>query len=155
MKTCCECKQVKTFDLFHKRSDRPGYRHKCKACWYKKSGKPPGGQKRFNDEELKEHRKASMAKHRATATYAFKHSERQARRRAGKLMATPEWLSPDQLNNIKAYYEVAKGLSDQFGQRFDVDHIIPLKGKTVCGLHVPWNLQVLDRAENIKKSNKV
>lgn len=38
---------------------------------------------------------------------------------------------------------------------FEVDHVIPLRGKDVCGLHTPANLQVLTRAENARKGNKV
>lgn len=72
---------------------------------------------------------------------------KEAKRRAYKSNATPPWLSKEQLKQIEAIYEEAqlKG--------YHVDHIIPLKNKIVCGLHVPWNLQPLPPEENMKKHN--
>lgn len=68
--------------------------------------------------------------------------------------ATPSWLSTDQLDEIKSYYQTAKKLSEQTFILHHVDHIVPINGKNVCGLHVPWNLQVLPAIDNLKKSNK-
>lgn len=70
---------------------------------------------------------------------------RAAKRRAAKLKATPKWADLDEIKNV---YLEAK----YFGMH--VDHIVPLQGKNVCGLHVWDNLQLLSPSENIKKGNK-
>lgn len=71
-----------------------------------------------------------------------------AKRRASKLNATPAWLNKEHLKQIEIIYKNRpKG--------YHVDHIIPLKGINVSGLHVPWNLQYLTANENISKKNKV
>ena len=78
----------------------------------------------------------------------------EAKRRAAKLQRTPKWLSEDHLWMMQQAYELAALRAKMFGFEWHVDHIVPLQGKQVCGLHVPWNLQVIPGTDNIKKSNK-
>ena len=78
-----------------------------------------------------------------------------AKRRAYKLSATPSWLTDEHKASIDSVYWLAKDLKAISGEEYHVDHIIPLKGNDVCGLHVPWNLQVLSAADNLKKSNRL
>ena len=65
----------------------------------------------------------------------------------------PKWLTSEQHAEIEKYYFVARWLTDQSGIKHAVDHIVPLHGENVCGLHVPWNLQVLTLSENSAKGN--
>ena len=69
--------------------------------------------------------------------------------------ATPKWLTDAQKMEIRLKYRLAIELSRATGERHAVDHIIPLHGETVCGLHVPWNLQVLTQKDNLLKYNKL
>lgn len=77
-----------------------------------------------------------------------------ARRRRFR-QATPKWLSAEQKMEIRLKYRLAIELSKKTGVRHAVDHIVPLLGETVCGLHVPWNLAVITQEENLKKYNKL
>lgn len=76
-------------------------------------------------------------------------------RAVAKKRQMPWWLTPIQLAQMQAFYEIALAATVQTGVKHHVDHIIPLQGKTVRGLHVPWNLQVIPYYENIAKSNKL
>lgn len=82
---------------------------------------------------------------------AGKRSEYQATRRAAKACRTPPWVDRKALQEA---YEFARYLREQMGQPFEVDHVIPLRGKTVSGLHVPWNLRVRPVDANRKKATK-
>jgi hypothetical protein len=68
--------------------------------------------------------------------------------------ATPAWLSAEQKLEIRFHYRMAIALSRATGIPHAVDHIVPIQGEDVCGMHVPWNMQVITQDENLKKSNK-
>ena len=67
---------------------------------------------------------------------------------------TPTWLSPFDRLKIKCYYSVAAMLARNNKEPWHVDHIVPLQGKIVSGLHVPNNLQFLRGVDNVRKKNK-
>lgn len=65
--------------------------------------------------------------------------------------ATVAWANLDKIREI---YKLRNKLTNETGIPHHVDHIIPLNGRNVCGLHVEYNLQILSEVENKKKSNK-
>lgn len=79
----------------------------------------------------------------------------QARRRARKLSATPQWLTDADHAQIQSVYALADALQAATGIPHEVDHIVPLQGKLVCGLHVPWNLQAIPMRDNRSKGNRI
>jgi hypothetical protein len=76
-------------------------------------------------------------------------------RRTKHKQATPKWLTQEHKAQIKQFYLDAMLVSKVTGVPYAVDHIVPLRGELVSGLHVPWNLAVITREENSKKSNKI
>ena len=80
--------------------------------------------------------------------------EQSARKRATKLQRMPAWLTDDDKWIISEFYRLAKDRTKLHGFQWHVDHIIPLRGKNVSGLHVPSNLQVVEKQINLTKSNK-
>jgi 5-methylcytosine-specific restriction endonuclease McrA len=75
------------------------------------------------------------------------------KRRLSKINRTPNWLTVEDNWLIKEIYDLASLRSKVTKVAWHVDHIVPLQGKNVSGLHTPWNLQLLTAKENLKKRN--
>jgi hypothetical protein len=74
-----------------------------------------------------------------------------ARYRAARRQATPAWLTKAQVAQIEAVYKEARALTEQTGTPHEVDHIVPLAGRVVCGLHIPWNLRAIPKIANNRR----
>lgn len=74
---------------------------------------------------------------------------------ARKLGATPKWLTPEDRKAMRAMYAEARRRTKETGVDHVVDHVHPLRGRNFCGLHVPWNLQVLTAKANASKGNRL
>ena len=143
MKICNKCKKEQPKANFYTdRSHKDSLSSNCKSC---------------KDKVNKIYQKENSAKVNAKNSRWKKNNlvsaqRLSAKRRAVKKQATPDWLTAAQLEEMVDIYKQAKELEQIFfNRKFHVDHIIPLQGKDVCGLHVPWNLQILTAEENIKK----
>jgi len=77
-----------------------------------------------------------------------------AQRKIAQLQRTPKWLTDQDFADIKKFYDLAHELSQAYGFPWHVDHIIPLQGKTISGLHVVDNLQIMPGSENSRKGNR-
>lgn len=103
---------------------------------------------RYRDGNREALRAKNREYHKANPHFATMHA---AERRVLGRAATPKWVDRDA---IKAIYRCAREISELSGIEHSVDHVIPLKHKLVCGLHVPWNLQVMTAVANKQKANK-
>jgi hypothetical protein len=161
MKTCTKCNEIKSLTEFHRdKSRKDGLANRCKSCViaHVKTYYVNNREKVIknvvvwvsNNRERHNEKCAKWAKRNRGAVNA-----RTARRYAAKTKATPVWAAPGTEQNwlINEVYDLALLRSKLTGIPWEVDHILPLRGKTVSGLHVPFNLNVIPMTENRRKSN--
>ena len=94
--------------------------------------------------------KCNLSAHRWASRNLDRGCAKAARYRASKINRTPSW---SETKAIEELYTKARDLRESTGHEYHVDHIIPLNGERVSGLHVLANLQVLRAEENLSKSN--
>jgi hypothetical protein len=162
MKQCKNCKQLKDIKEFHKNKRmKDGHLNHCIECRKKYDILRNRTQERINYmkqlgityyNQNKEEIKLSQRLYKLNNKGIVNNSN--TKRRINKFNRTPKWLTTFDLDYIKHLYVQAKELEKLDGSKYHVDHIVPLHGKNVCGLHVPWNLQILSNYENSIKSNK-
>lgn len=171
MRTCKKCLQTKQLEEFKKHSN--GYRHACRKCQYDAEMQNPvahankvvalrryraseHGKKAIKEysqsEAGKESRKKAIAKY-ERGTGKAKKLANTVNRRLSKIQRTPKWLTAIDYERIENEYKVAALLTKVTGNLWHVDHIIPLQGKIVSGLHVPSNLRAIPAKENMAKHN--
>jgi len=155
-KICTVCKEIKPTEFFHRCSrSKSGLQHKCREC------AKIVGKKRYQNKKEQILLKNAMWRD----NNKTRHKDSQKRwkennvdkvnymtslRRARRKNATPLWADEERIKHIYAH---CHWLNKTFGCNMHVDHVIPLSGKNVCGLHVHTNLQIISAEENMKKSN--
>lgn len=182
MKVCAYCHMLRPLEAFDRREASPdGLSRKCKPCAkayrernaarYRELRKAHYARNRAAEKQkaleyYQANRDDCIARH---AEYKRAHAEamreyrrrtaahyvaRTARYRAALSQRTPKWLTVEELKQIAAFYELAALFERITGVPHHVDHVIPLRGKTVSGLHVASNLAVIPAKQNIGKGNK-
>jgi hypothetical protein len=153
-KVCSVCKEEKSLSLFYKRGGKEaGYRSFCKKCKSEKDAKRYNSDKRKNL-YLRKHQQEKEARKDYYKINKESYFVRKAQRRAKTLQAIPKWYSSFDDFVLKEAYELCKLRKELLGIDYEVDHIVPLQGKTVCGLHWHKNWAVIPKHENRSKGNR-
>ena len=143
-KKCKDCHVIKSLKEFYRKKSGPKagyYEPRCKGCTKRKTA----ANKRNNPEPNRAYSRMYRRRHpgRARAN-AIRYLLQLAN-------ATPQWADLDAIDAI--YLEAASRRAT--GEDVHVDHVLPLRGKTVCGLHVHTNLAIIPASENLSKGNSM
>jgi len=157
---CRDC--AKTINVARRQKDPTAFKKK-QAVHQKKYRERLAGEKLFvyrkkDRERSSAYRQANREKVLASQKEYYqrnihKYRAYWAKRRASLREATPSWLTKKHIAEIDLIYAQARDCEVVSGEPYHVDHIVPLQGKNICGLHVPWNLQVLPADVNLSKGN--
>lgn len=161
-KFCSKCNQtLPTTSFFKNKSRYDGLQGYCKACKCQRD--------RQYDSEHREKVNGAARKRRSTGDSRQAHlnaltryraknqpvrTKLQMARKSAKLKRTPGWLTEFDKLKIKCLYQLAAMRTRESGYDWHVDHIIPLQGANVSGLHVPGNLRVIPALDNMRKNNQ-
>lgn len=172
MKKCGKCKEEKSkADFYRQKQAKDGYSGYCKDCskigvieWKEKNKEKISLCKKMYYEKNKEScnlnskKWAENNKEKAMACSKRWREENKGRvcfhatkRHLLKKLSMPKWANEFFISEI---YELSAMRTKMTGVKWEVDHIIPLNGKNVCGLHVETNLRVILASENRAKKNK-
>jgi 5-methylcytosine-specific restriction endonuclease McrA len=157
MKICSSCKDSKPTSLFYAdKRKKDGLYSSCSDCQkkykkyddkrivYEKQRSQNPEFKAKKAEYMRSYKKANRAKYNAWNMKYY----------VSKKFRTPAWLTDIDFERIQNEYKLAELLCKVTGSSWEVDHIVPLLGKNVSGLHVPSNLKVIPRKDNLTKSNR-
>jgi hypothetical protein len=145
---CLTCRDVALAEWRVKNPDKVQQHNR--AQYEKFSSKIVAGVKRYRDKN-----RDKLNKQKRQYAKANRHifNKLQAKRKAAELQRTPAWLTADDFWLIEEAYDLAALRTRMFGFAWHVDHVVPLQGKLVSGLHVPTNMQVIPGDDNRRKSN--
>ena len=164
-KVCACCKQTKLIEEFNKdRQKKDGLTSYCKSCNSLKNSSFYARTKKTSKTNVKRGKltvneyasiwrnenkeTVKKARDRWASKNTHKLREKGMRRYISQTQQTPKWLNLGHKAEIEGFYFFC-----QLFKGYQVDHIVPIRGKSVSGMHVPWNLQVLTAEQNRAKSN--